>query len=312
MDIKEQYYCPVCGTHLNVQKGFNDESGEWLCSSCLSYVSLKNAKNKFFNGVFFDNSEPVLIEEHKEEVKHEVVEVKKEEPVKKEKPVIVKKEVVKEQLSKIKEDVKKHKKERQKGDILKTIVFLLVCVIIITCLYFVLQLRKLVSIGIASDYMSHYTYQEVVSKLEEAGFSNITLVPVYDLDVEDIHKDNKIKEVKIGKVTEFTSTKKFLCDDEITISYHSLKPIPIGLSHDIVSTQNYATIVKKLEKSGFVNIKVQPIYDLYLGLFIKDGSISEMTIDGKKKFEANDKFKPTAEIIITYHTFKKEAGIESE
>ncbi len=39
-----------------------------------------------------------------------------------------------------------------------------------------------------------------------------------------------------------------------------------------------------------------------------DGEVASITIDDEKKFARNDEFRSDAEIVITYHTLKKNKG----
>ena len=59
-------------------------------------------------------------------------------------------------------------------------------------------------------------------------------------------------------------------------------------------------------QSGFVNIKYEIEYDLINGWITKDGSVKEVSINGNSKYSLEDVFRPDAEIIITYHTYKKD------
>ena len=38
---KREWYCAVCGDHLNEQKNFNSESGCWVCLKCKSINRVK-------------------------------------------------------------------------------------------------------------------------------------------------------------------------------------------------------------------------------------------------------------------------------
>ena len=301
--MSKQYYCFNCGSPLHVQKDFDDSNGSWICTTCSSLNSLNMQSTQYFKNIIIeDDDEPVMSKkrlEFNDNDDDEIIKVVNDDDQK------TKKSLFKEKKDKIKESIPKKKK-----DWLSLIIICLIAVIVIAVLYFTLQFRKLTSIGISSDNLSRYTYVEVVEKLEEQGFSRIKVIPIYDLDVKDIKDDYKVKELKIDGVTQFTSTKKFLCDDEIVITYHTLKKIPIGISSDIVSSQNYDNLVRFLKKRGFVDIELHPIYDLHLGWFIKDGAVSKMMVNESKKFDSKDEFRPDAKIVITYHTFAKNEKVQ--
>lgn len=61
---------------------------------------------------------------------------------------------------------------------------------------------------------------------------------------------------------------------------------------------NYKVAIKKLKLIGFKNIKH---IDLHKGvLFVNDGEVEDITIDGNSHFNQYDGFDPDAQIIITH------------
>lgn len=68
---------------------------------------------------------------------------------------------------------------------------------------------------------------------------------------------------------------------------------------------DYNEVLYLFEKAGFVNIKIEAKYDIIMGWLIDDGEVEKVTINGNKKFSESDLHRPDAEIVITYHTFKK-------
>ena len=53
------------------------------------------------------------------------------------------------------------------------------------------------------------------------------------------------------------------------------------------------------------DVRTEAQYDIITGWFSDDGEIDNITIDGKKKFTSEDAFRPDVEIVINYHTLKK-------
>ena len=75
---------------------------------------------------------------------------------------------------------------------------------------------------------------------------------------------------------------------------------------------NYVNVEKKFRESGFKNIETKPIYDLSLGFLTKDGEIEEISIGGQTEFDEYLECSPDDEIVIWYHTFKKNEGKEDK
>lgn len=70
---------------------------------------------------------------------------------------------------------------------------------------------------------------------------------------------------------------------------------------------NFAELEAMLKNAGFVNIRIEKKYDLITGWITKDGTVDEISINGNTVFSENVAYRPDAEIIIVYHTFKRNA-----
>lgn len=46
-------------------------------------------------------------------------------------------------------------------------------------------------------------------------------------------------------------------------------------------------------------------YDIITGWLTKDGEVKSITINKDKKFSSEQEYKPTAKVVITYHTWRK-------
>lgn len=67
--------------------------------------------------------------------------------------------------------------------------------------------------------------------------------------------------------------------------------------------QNYEDVVQIFEGQGFTNIKIEPIEDLILGWFTKDGEVEEVSVGGDVEYSKNKWVAADIEVIIRYHTF---------
>lgn len=67
--------------------------------------------------------------------------------------------------------------------------------------------------------------------------------------------------------------------------------------------RGYQEVVEDFTEHGFTNIKTEPIEDLILGLFTKDGEVEDVSVGGDTEYSP-DKWVPAdTEVIIRYHTF---------
>ena len=73
---------------------------------------------------------------------------------------------------------------------------------------------------------------------------------------------------------------------------------------------NYSDVVEAFEDAGFINITVNIEYDIITGWLTDDGEVESVTINGEKKFTEGSGFRPDAEIVITYHTLRKNKETE--
>lgn len=77
--------------------------------------------------------------------------------------------------------------------------------------------------------------------------------------------------------------------------------------------ENYETVVSELEAAGFTSIELVDVPDLTSRSSMKDGDVSEVSIDGSANFEKKARFAPETPIEVTYHTIKKlEAPLSSD
>lgn len=80
----------------------------------------------------------------------------------------------------------------------------------------------------------------------------------------------------------------------------------IEMSSSDYCENNYQFVKNSLSKSGFTNITLEPVYDIYFGILSSEGDVSKITINGIAKFEKYETFPKDAEIIIMYHCSYKD------
>lgn len=54
-----------------------------------------------------------------------------------------------------------------------------------------------------------------------------------------------------------------------------------------------------------INVTTNVEYDIVTGWLTDDGEVKSVTINGKKEFDSDDKYRLDAEVVVTYHTLKK-------
>lgn len=67
---------------------------------------------------------------------------------------------------------------------------------------------------------------------------------------------------------------------------------------------NHSEVEKLFRDAGFVNIKNNILYDIRLGWFNGEGEVEAVSVEGKKKYSEEIKYRPDAEVVITYHALK--------
>ena len=72
----------------------------------------------------------------------------------------------------------------------------------------------------ANDYDGS-NYQEIVSQLEEAGFTNVRKEPLGDLVTGWLKDEGEVDEVSVDGDTVFSTDSRYLPDTEIVVSYHT-------------------------------------------------------------------------------------------
>ena len=78
---------------------------------------------------------------------------------------------------------------------------------------------------------------------------------------------------------------------------------------------DYHKVVDDFKSKGFENIKTEKIEDLITGWITEDGEVEEVSVGGDVDYSPDEWVSADTEVIIKYHTFKKEdteSAAESE
>jgi len=175
----------------------------------------------------------------------------------------------------------------------------------ISIVVFMVNEYKAVPVGFAEADFIGKDYAEVKSTLESVGFSNIVTVALDDLPLAEEDQVGKVANVTIEGRDDFAASTEKSKDAKIVIEYHTIKLMDAPFSNKDAKGQMYDAVVQQLTDAGFVNIRIEIEYDLLTGWITKDGEVESVTINGDEKYSAGAKYRPDAEVVVTYHTFKK-------
>lgn len=80
-------------------------------------------------------------------------------------------------------------------------------------------------------------YQEVISELEGAGFTNIQTEVLDDLVTGWLTKDGEVKQVSVDGDTTFSTDSKYTADVEIIVTYHTYPEEPKNPGQEVESNE---------------------------------------------------------------------------
>lgn len=154
--------------------------------------------------------------------------------------------------------------------------------IIIICI--VLILSYVIGSGLEKERKTQELYSQVEALINDGNLDEAR-------NKTDLIEDEDIRKKYLYMISEKDSSKGTM--------------IQIGISPKEAKKKDYKEVEKMFEAKGFGNVVSIPQRDIKLGILAHDGEIESITIDGSKKWSADDSFPPNAEIIITYHTYDK-------
>ncbi len=158
-----------------------------------------------------------------------------------------------------------------------------------------------IKIDIDKKYFDSKKYGDVVSKLEELGFTNISLKPLYDI-VIGFTPEESIESVTIDGKDDYRKGDVFNKDVEVVVSYHlkeSDDPSRVKPPYSSYSAKglNYEEVKKAFEEAGFTNI-VTKERTVSSGT---NGDVYSVLIDSKSFDKKEDEsYKKDVEVEITY------------
>ena len=167
------------------------------------------------------------------------------------------------------------------------------------------EYQKLIPVGYEEDDLVGLEYNKVVEMLENSGFTYVTTEEISDLSLDAESSANLVTDIRLDEKPTFDEDTKYAYDKHIVVIYHSLELLNAPVTSKEAKGTNYTDVMDKFKDAGFVNMKTKVIYDIITGWVTDDGQVKSITINGDEDFDTYDEYRPDAEVVITYHTYKK-------
>lgn len=167
------------------------------------------------------------------------------------------------------------------------------------------EIKMLIPVGSASSALMGKEYETVIAILKDAGFTNISTNEIADLPLNKISEENMVVSIKIGLFEEFSADSKIPSNFPVVVTYHTLEKYTLPLSSKDAKGANYQDVMKSFIDAGFENITLEVEYDIITGWLTDDGEVESVTVNGDNKFSVGKEYRVDAEVIITYHTYRK-------
>ena len=183
---------------------------------------------------------------------------------------------------------------------------ILISVLVVLSLIGYYEIQKLIPMAYSSDSLEGLKYTEVVRRLKESGFSNVHTKEISDLTVSRDGEENLVTNVKLMFGDSFDEDTKYPSNLWITVVYHTVELYAPPLTSKEAKGMNYLDVIDEFENAGFVNVTTVVEYDIVTGWLTDDGEVKSVTINGDKKFDSHNEYRLDAEVVVTYHTLKKD------
>ncbi len=151
-------------------------------------------------------------------------------------------------------------------------------------------------------------YQKISKMLATMRFSDIELMPLNDLGINELKKEGQVVSVLIGN-TELGEAEELNLLAHIIIQYHSEQQaesnqVKITASSKELTDIKFEEAVAALKEMGFTRVKAVALEDLSNEIIHKNGDVSEVSIGGTTKFSVGEIFDKSAEVTVSYHSLK--------
>ena len=158
-------------------------------------------------------------------------------------------------------------------------------------------------------------YKTVVQTFQDNGFINVSSEAVNDITIPEASSQDIVFEVSVKGNIAFKETDVYAENAPIKVFYHNISEadamIRLFSSSKDLKNDNYETVREQFEDAGFINVSVEPIYDVKIGLMKKDGAVEQVSINGYNTFEEGDAYRYDSPVRIVYHTLESNENKDS-
>lgn len=146
---------------------------------------------------------------------------------------------------------------------------------------------------------------DAVKQFLDWGFRDVNAVAEEDLDIEDIDKDGTVVSATINGYTSFAANSLFPFNSNVVIRYCTLRRAAPPITSKRAKGKEYREIIESFTSAGFCNVEPRAIYDLTFGWLKRDGVVESIEIEGKSNYLVTTGYRLDANIVVSYHTFKR-------
>ena len=298
------FYCPNCGAHLNDQKGFDPEAGYWHCSQCGQFLT-DGVGTERFEGVgwFCDNCGAYLNKQigfndwlsswvcqecgFENQIADDQV-YESEESYKNYGSEESDCDEINEEYNDEDDDEDDYEDDSEETD--STEDFQTFTTDVLEKIRMLAQIqqakekeqarrlrkqqrvrlwrkltRQKTAVGLSSYQFQGIDYKRVIDYFEKCEFYHIKTKRIEDLPYERIKEDGIVENVLINGKSNFDSASQFSFDAKVVIVYRSLKRIKVPMTAITACGQNFEKVASKFTDAGFIDVRIEPIYDLIKG-----------------------------------------------
>ena len=327
---KKEYECPYCGSKLNDQYSFDEDSDTHTCTCCDTTLykdddeykiqyrcpncdAILNDQWRFFEDQYYTcdecgkklylrDNEYIIEDDDDDQTEESSGDTDNGAYQRQEELRRYAKEQQRQEKARVKREKKKAFRRKHWKGILLTVLLLGVALF---GGYKYWKYSKLIPVGVSAESLQNTDYESVVEILEDAGFTNVHTSSLYDLDYASKDDDGLVAIVLISDNKSFEPDDKYPYDSRIDVKYHSVARALAPVSAKAAKGEQYSEIVDKLKNAGFGDIVISVDYDLITGWINSAGEVESISINGDSSFDSESMFAVDSKIEIVYHDFKK-------
>lgn len=162
-------------------------------------------------------------------------------------------------------------------------------------------------------------YQDVISDLKNAGFTNVETEVLYDLVTGILTKDGEVEKVSVNGDAKYDPDARYPKDVKIVVTYHTFKESQTNknkensnISSDIKPPYdnnsskglNYLDVVEAFKNAGFKNISVEKRYEASFSGCEAD-TVANIYINNSGAFSTDSYYNSDAKIRIDYYVISE-------